>query len=70
LLQALEERGKPLIVLLLGAPYDASLVRRKDAPVIAVYTPLSVKPILGALPGADCGWRGNLKALPNCDVKF
>lgn len=50
LLRALEQSGKPLVVVLLGAPYDASLVKRADAVIAAYeYTPLSVAAVLDAL---------------------
>ncbi|MBQ9832793.1 MAG: beta-N-acetylhexosaminidase [Clostridia bacterium] len=49
-LRKLEETGKPLVVLLMGAPYDASLIERADAVVAAYeYTPLSVNAVLDAL---------------------
>ncbi|HHY81377.1 MAG TPA: beta-N-acetylhexosaminidase [Clostridiales bacterium] len=50
LLRRLETLGKPLIVVLLGAPYDAQLIKRADAVIAAYeYTPLSVKAVIKAL---------------------
>ena len=50
LLRAAEESGLPLTVLLLGGPYDASLVKRADACIAAYdYIPLSVEALLCAL---------------------
>ena len=50
LLRLLEASGKPLIVVLLGAPYDAALVRRANAVIAAYeYTPLSVAAVIKAL---------------------
>ncbi len=50
LLRAAEESGLPLIVLLLGGPYDVSLLKRADACIAAYdYIPLSVDALLCAL---------------------
>lgn len=50
LLRALEKSGKTLVVVLLGAPYDAVLVKRSDAVIAAYeYTALSVSAVLDAL---------------------
>ena len=50
LLRQLEASGKPLIVVLLGGPYDKALVERADAIIAAYeYTPLSVKAVIDAL---------------------
>jgi len=50
LLRRLEASGKPLIAVLLGAPYDAALVRRADAVIAAYeYTPLSVPAVIESL---------------------
>ena len=59
ILRLLEEQGRPLVVILLGAPYDAALIRRADAAVAAYeYTPLSVSSVLDAL--ADGVFPGRL----------
>ena len=58
-LRLLEEQDRPLIVVLLGAPYDAQLVRRADAVAAAYeYTPLSVASALDALETGS--FRGRL----------
>ncbi|HCS73209.1 MAG TPA: hypothetical protein DIW17_04950 [Clostridiales bacterium] len=50
LLRRLEATGKPLVVVILGAPYDAALVQRADAVIAAYeYTRLSVKATVDAL---------------------
>ncbi len=50
LLRRLEESGKPLIVVLLGAPYDRALVNRADAVIAAYeYTPLSVRAVIDSM---------------------
>ena len=49
-LRKLEASGKTLIVLLLGAPYDMSLIKRADAIIAAYeYTPLSVHALIEAI---------------------
>ncbi len=49
-LQALEAQSRPLVIVLLGAPYDEALIHRADAIVAAYeYTPLSVRAVLDAL---------------------
>ncbi len=49
-LRALEATGRPLIVILLGAPYDIPLVKRCDGLVAAYeYTELSAEMLLKAL---------------------
>ncbi len=49
-LRELERQGRPLVVVLLGAPYDAALLKRADAVVAAYeYTALSVPSVLQAL---------------------
>ena len=49
-LRRLEASGKPLVVVALGGPYDASYVRRADAVIAAYeYTPLSLNAVLDAL---------------------
>lgn len=49
-LRALETNGRPLIVILLGAPYDASLVQRCDGLVCAYeYTELAVATTIEAM---------------------
>ena len=49
-LQALEATERPLIVILLGAPYDAPLVKRCDGLVCAYeYTELAVSTLLEAM---------------------
>ncbi|MBE5785267.1 MAG: glycoside hydrolase family 3 protein [Clostridiales bacterium] len=50
LLRAAEESKLPLVVLLLGGPYDAALIKRADACIAAYeFTPLSVEALLAAL---------------------
>ncbi len=50
LLRRLEAIGKPLIVVLLGAPYDAALVHRADLVIAAYeYTRLSVNAVIDSL---------------------
>lgn len=49
-LQLLETQPRPLVVVLLGAPYDAALVQRADAVIAAYeYTPMSVCAALDAI---------------------
>lgn len=50
ILRRLEKQDKPLLVVLLGAPYDYSCIRRADAVVAAYeYTTLSVNAVFKAL---------------------
>ncbi len=50
ILRILEQQVRPLIVVLLGAPYDAKLIERADAVIAAYeYTPASVQATLKAL---------------------
>ena len=49
-LRYLEKLGRPLVVIMLGAPYDTGLVHRADALVAAYeYTNLSVPALIDAL---------------------
>lgn len=49
-LRELERQGRTLVVVLLGAPYDAGVVERADAVIAAYeYTVLSVQSVLEAL---------------------
>ena len=57
-LRLLEEQNRPLVVVLLGAPYDAALIRRADAVIAAYeYTPLSVDSVLDALESSSFSGR-------------
>ena len=59
LLAQLEELGKPLTVVLLGAPYDAAHVRNADALLCSFeYTPLSTLTMAEAL--AEGTYRGKM----------
>ncbi len=50
ILRILEEQSRPLVVVMLGAPYDAALICRADAVIAAYeYTPMSVCAVLDAL---------------------
>lgn len=50
ILRLLEAQPRPLVVVLLGAPYDAALVQRADAVIAAYeYTPMSVRAALDAI---------------------
>jgi len=63
-LRALEKSGKPLIIVLLGAPYDVSLVERADA-IVAVYeyTVLSVQSAIEAMFEDDFPGKSPVKLL-------
>lgn len=59
ILRALEADGRPLVVLLMGAAYDAPLVRRADAVVIAhEYTWLAATSLLDVLESGE--FKGRL----------
>lgn len=70
LLRRLEAAPVPLVVVLLGGPYDLQLVRRADAVIAAYeYTRLSAGAVLaaletGAFPG-ECPVRG-VRVSPEC----
>ena len=70
LLRRLEAVPVPLVVVLLGGPYDLQLVRRADAVIAAYeYTRLSAGAVLaaletGAFPG-ECPVRG-VRVSPEC----
>ena len=50
ILRELESQGKPLVVLMLGAPYDAPLIRNAQCVICAYeYTYLSANTLLSAL---------------------
>ena len=50
ILRQLEAQGRPLVVLLLGAPYDAALIRNAKCVICAYeYTCLSAEALLSAL---------------------
>ena len=58
-IRELEKQDRPLVVIMLGAPYDATLIKRADALIAAYeYTSLSVKTLLDALDEND--FRGHL----------
>ena len=68
ILRALEEQDHPLVVLLLGAPYDASLIRNAKCVICAYeYTYLSTQTLLTALETGE--FHGHLPVRLT-DLKF
>lgn len=58
-MRALEQQDRPLVVIMLGAPYDAALIKRADAVIAAYeYTSLSVQTLLDAMEASE--YKGHL----------
>lgn len=64
-LRMLEAQDRPLVVLLLGAPYDAALLRRSDCTVAAIeYTAQSAEALLDALSSGSFPGKLPVKLQP------